>query len=129
MVRDGAVLLRFHDAVVSLALVLQVRAAPGRIFRILGHPSPKVWPSLELHFNWADNTNNIRVRKPDAGSTNLEEVGTQQTSPFLGRSGKQDIDVLLCLAAFRLAMLAAACLLAGLDCTAPIATAARMDHH
>ncbi len=84
MVRDGAVLLPFHDAGVSLALMLQVRATPGRIFRILGHPSPKVWPSLELHFNWADNTNNIRVRKPHAGSTDLEEVGTQQTSPFPG---------------------------------------------
>jgi hypothetical protein len=45
-----------------------------RIFRVLGHPSPKVWPTLEQHFHWADNTGNIRLRRPDAGSTTLHEV-------------------------------------------------------
>lgn len=45
-----------------------------RIFRVLGHPTPKVWPNLEHHFHWANNTGNIRLRKPDAGSTTLEEV-------------------------------------------------------
>ena len=33
-----------------------------------------MWPTLEQHFHWADNTGNIRLRRPDAGSTTLHEV-------------------------------------------------------
>lgn len=44
-----------------------------KIFRVLGHPTPKVWPNLEHHFHWANNTGNIRLRKPDAGGTTLQE--------------------------------------------------------
>lgn len=69
---------RFHSPGIALILA-QIADGTGeslrcRIFRILGHPSPKVWPALEQHFHWADNTNNIRLRKPDAGSTSLREV-------------------------------------------------------
>jgi hypothetical protein len=62
------------SAVVDLGGAVNRSGCRCRIFRVLGHPSPKVWPTLEQHFHWADNTGNIRLRRPDAGSTPLHEV-------------------------------------------------------
>lgn len=36
-----------------------------RIFRVLGHPSIKSWPELEVLHHWVDNTDNVRVRRPE----------------------------------------------------------------
>jgi cyclin-dependent kinase 8/11 len=32
-----------------------------RIFRVIGHPSAKSWPELEVMPHWQDNTENVRV--------------------------------------------------------------------
>lgn len=52
----------------------QERKTPGnvfqsdqldKIFRVLGHPSIKSWPELEVLHHWVDNTDNVRVRRPE----------------------------------------------------------------
>ena len=47
---------------------------PSRIFRLLGPPSPKTWPDLEHLPHWHDNTENVRVRKPEWGGNLLEST-------------------------------------------------------
>uniref|UniRef100_A0A383V6A6 Protein kinase domain-containing protein n=1 Tax=Tetradesmus obliquus TaxID=3088 RepID=A0A383V6A6_TETOB len=43
-----------------------------RIFRVLGQPSPLAWPHLEQLPHWANNTENIRVKRPEWGANRLE---------------------------------------------------------
>ncbi|KAF6264220.1 cdc2-like protein kinase-like protein [Scenedesmus sp. NREL 46B-D3] len=43
-----------------------------RIFRVLGHPSPRAWPHLEQLPHWANNTENIRVKRNEWGGNRLE---------------------------------------------------------
>ncbi|KAF8068174.1 CDKE-1 [Scenedesmus sp. PABB004] len=43
-----------------------------RIFRVLGHPSPRAWPHLEQLPHWADNTENVRVPRPEWGAARLQ---------------------------------------------------------
>ncbi|KXZ45461.1 CDKE1 protein [Gonium pectorale] len=58
----------------------QERKTPGnvlqadqldKIFRVLGHPGIKAWPELEVLPHWVDNTDNVRVRRPEWGGTGL----------------------------------------------------------
>ncbi|KAG2500382.1 hypothetical protein HYH03_001955 [Edaphochlamys debaryana] len=42
-----------------------------KIFRVLGHPGIKSWPELEVLPHWVDNTDNVRVKRPEWGGTGL----------------------------------------------------------
>lgn len=42
-----------------------------RVFRVLGHPSPATWPTLEQLPHWADNTDNIRIQRPEWAAPRL----------------------------------------------------------
>ncbi|GLC42234.1 hypothetical protein PLESTB_000645700 [Pleodorina starrii] len=61
----------------------QERKTPGnvlqadqldKIFRVLGHPGIKSWPELEVLPHWVDNTDNVRVRRPEWGGTGLHSA-------------------------------------------------------
>ncbi|EFJ41427.1 cyclin dependent kinase [Volvox carteri f. nagariensis] len=61
----------------------QERKTPGnvlqadqldKIFRVLGHPGIKTWPELEVLPHWVDNTDNVRVRRPEWGGTGLHSA-------------------------------------------------------
>lgn len=43
-----------------------------KIFKVLGHPNPRTWPLIEQLPHWSNNTENIRVKKPEWGSSRLE---------------------------------------------------------
>ncbi|KAG2444028.1 hypothetical protein HYH02_009227 [Chlamydomonas schloesseri] len=58
----------------------QERKTPGnvfqadqldKIFRVLGHPSIKTWPELEVLPHWVENTDNVRVKRPEWSGTGL----------------------------------------------------------
>eukprot|EP00877_Chromochloris_zofingiensis_P012839 jgi/Chrzof1/7809/Cz02g37110.t1 len=44
-----------------------------RIFRVFGHPSTRTWSHLEHLHHWHDNTENIRVKRPEWASNRLAE--------------------------------------------------------
>lgn len=43
-----------------------------RIFKVLGHPTARGWPLIEQLPHWANNKENIRVKKPDWSANRLE---------------------------------------------------------
>ncbi|KAL6771799.1 hypothetical protein ACKKBG_A27845 [Auxenochlorella protothecoides x Auxenochlorella symbiontica] len=53
-----------------------------RIFAVMGHPGAGGWADLEALRHWRDNTENVRLRRPDHGSRSLKQLLWEE-SPLL----------------------------------------------
>lgn len=75
---------RFVGAAQRSTLTLAFAPTPSRIFTVLGHPSaaPGGWHDLDSLRHWRDNTENVRMRRPEHGSLTLAQL-LWKTSPLM----------------------------------------------
>ncbi|GAB4821372.1 hypothetical protein N2152v2_008418 [Parachlorella kessleri] len=61
----------------------------NKIFTVLGHPSalPGGWRHLDCLRHWRDNTENVRMRRPEHGSLSLAQL-LWKTSPLMRWAGR-----------------------------------------